>query len=91
METNALGFLIIYIVMCCNMKGGGLFFLFFLNYPLYRVIQVCAFTFNINCISDAEAVHKNSSVSGRPAGWLKKVRPETFVFLLKMDNIFLGG
>ena len=28
------------------------------------------------------AVHKNNSVSGRPAGWLKKVRLETFFFLL---------
>ena len=25
-----------------------------------------------------EAVHNNNSVSGRPAGWLKKVRLETF-------------
>ena len=27
-----------------------------------------------------EAVHKNNSVSGRPAGCLKKVRLETFSF-----------
>ena len=26
------------------------------------------------------AVHKNNSVSGRPAGWLKKARLETFFF-----------
>ena len=43
-----------------------------------------------------EAVHKNYSVSGRPAGWLKKVRLETFFFIfaniflsLKLDNIFM--
>ena len=28
----------------------------------------------------SEAVHKNNSVSGRLAGWLKKVRLETFFF-----------
>ena len=28
----------------------------------------------------AEAVHKNNSVSGRAAGWLKKVRLETLFF-----------
>ena len=44
-----------------------------------------------------EAVHKNNSVSGRPAGWLKKVRLETFFFIFakfliffpKIDNIFM--
>ena len=45
-----------------------------------------------------QAVHKNNSVSGRPAGGLKKVQLETFFpffpFLFfsspKMDNIFHG-
>ena len=45
-----------------------------------------------------QAVHKNNSVSGRPAGWLKKVRLETFflnfakIFFSpkKIDNIFIG-
>ena len=44
----------------------------------------------------AKAVHKNNSVSGEAAGWLKKVRLETFFpifskfcFLKKMDNTFL--
>ena len=44
------------------------------------------------------AVHKNNSVSGRPAGWLKKVRLEPFFFIFaiffyfspKIDNIFMG-
>ena len=37
-----------------------------------------------------QAVHKNNSVSGRLAGWLKKVRLETFFSILqKMDNIFM--
>ena len=44
-----------------------------------------------------KAVHKNNSVSGRPAGWLKKVRLETFFFIFakkkkkipKMNNIFM--
>ena len=47
---------------------------------------------------NAEAVHKNNSVSSRPAGWLKKVRLETSFFHFckkkkkstKMDNIFMG-
>ena len=34
------------------------------------------FVFSLNYCH--EAVHKNNSVSGRPAGWLKKVRLETF-------------
>ena len=44
-----------------------------------------------------EAVHKKNAVSGRPAGWLKKVRLETFFFIfakkkkkiLKLDKIFM--
>ena len=48
-------------------------------------------------LKESEAVHKNNSVSGRAAGWLKKVRLETFFFhfckiiffFLKVDNIFL--
>ena len=50
-----------------------------------------------NARMQSKAVHKNNSVSGRGAGWLKKVRLETFFFhfckkhffFLKMDNIFL--
>ena len=46
----------------------------------------------------SKAVHKNNSVSGRLAGWLKKVRLETFFFIFakkkfvspKIDNIFMG-
>ena len=43
----------------------------------------------------SRAVHKNHFVSGRPAGWLKKVRLEFFFssffffFSPKMDNIFM--
>ena len=42
-----------------------------------------------------QAVHNNNYVSGIAAGWLKKVRLETFFFTLllfffsKMDNIFI--
>ena len=38
--------------------------------------------------SKHKAVHKNNSVSGRPAGWLKKVRLETFFFIFAKKNIF---
>ena len=35
------------------------------------------------------AVHKNNSVSGRPAGWLKKVRLETpFYFIFYFFYFF---
>ena len=38
-------------------------------------------TINLLLNVATEAVHKNKSVSGRPAGWLKKVRLETFFFI----------
>ena len=40
----------------------------------------------IQCV--AEAVHKNNSVSGRPAGWLQKVRLETLFFIFAKKNVF---
>ena len=38
-----------------------------------------------------QAVHKNTSVSSRPAGWLKNVRLETFFFIFakKKKNLNL--
>ena len=50
-------------------------------------------------LTDPEAVHKNNSVSGRPAGWLKKrcdwrlffsFLQKKKIFFKKMDNIFLS-
>ena len=35
-----------------------------------------------------QAVHKTNSVSGRPAGWLKKVRLETFFIFAKTNKKF---
>ena len=36
----------------------------------------------------SKAVHKNNSVSGRPAGWLKKVWLETFFSIFAKKKIF---
>ena len=35
-----------------------------------------------------EAVHKNYSVSGKPAGWLKKSATGDYFFLIFFKNIF---
>ena len=53
----------------------------------------------LNSMTVKKAVHKNNSVSGRPAGWLKKVRLKTFFFIFAKkkkkkknpitDNIFM--
>ena len=48
-------------------------------------------------LQNCKAVHKNNSVSSRPAGWLKKGATGDFFFIfakkkkvfLKMDNIFM--
>ena len=43
-------------------------------------------------ICKSKAVHKNNSVSGRPAGWLKKVRLEPFFFIFaKKSTFFKNG
>ena len=42
---------------------------------------------NFTCMGHG-ADHKNNSVSGRPAGWLKKVRLETFFFIFAKKNFF---
>ena len=63
--------------------------------------RVACFRHLVDCLFEADhedgAVHKKNSVSGRPAGWLRKVRLETFFFhfcknksfFLKLDNIFM--
>ena len=42
----------------------------------------------MNFVCKSQAVHKKNSVSGRPAGWLKKVRLETFFFIFAKKNFF---
>ena len=44
--------------------------------------------YNRSTSLSTKAVHKNNCVSGRPAGWLKKVRLESVFFKFILANFF---